>query len=128
MRLLMVGERMKHGGKKSSSRMQREAETVAVMIHKYCRLQHGGDKELCADCTELVNYAEQRLARCPFQEGKTTCGNCQVHCYQPSMREKIREVMRTIGPRMILSHPVMALQHAVDGLRKEPITKKAAED
>ncbi|XCN71170.1 MAG: nitrous oxide-stimulated promoter family protein [Candidatus Electrothrix aestuarii] len=117
---------MKHIGnkKKKSGRMQRETETVAVMIHKYCRLKHGGANELCRDCTELLDYANQRLAHCPFQEGKTTCGNCQVHCYKPSMREKIREVMRTIGPRMILSNPIMALQHAMDGLRKEPIQKK----
>ena len=121
---------MKDGEEKrdKSSRMQREAETVALMIHQYCRFKHGGDKELCADCTELLHYAEQRLAHCPFQEGKTTCGNCRVHCYKASMREKIREVMRTIGPRMILTNPIMALQHAVDGLRKEPIKKKAEED
>ncbi len=36
------------------------------------------------------------------------------------MREKIRRVMRYAGPRMLLRHPVMALLHMVDGLRKEP--------
>jgi len=28
--------------------------------------------------------------------------------------------MRSIGPGMLLTNPLMALQHAVDGLRKEP--------
>lgn len=125
--LLMVGKRMKHRGKESSSRIQREAETVAVMIGQYCRINHGEGKDLCADCAELLSYAERSLANCPFQEGKTTCGNCKVHCYKPSMRERIREVMRVIGPRMILTNPVMALRHAVDGLRKEPVQKKTAE-
>ncbi|MDU9047634.1 MAG: nitrous oxide-stimulated promoter family protein [Candidatus Electrothrix sp. Rat3] len=118
---------MKHRGKESSSRIQREAETVAVMIGQYCRINHGEGKDLCADCAELLSYAERSLANCPFQEGKTTCGNCKVHCYKPSMRERIREVMRVIGPRMILTNPVMALRHAVDGLRKEPVQKKTAE-
>ena len=116
---------------KKSGRIQREADTVAVMIGQYCRSNHGGskggDKDLCADCAELLNYAERSLANCPFQEGKTTCGNCKVHCYKPSMREKIREVMRTIGPRMILTNPIMALRHFVDGLRKEPVQKKGEE-
>ncbi|MCI5143741.1 MAG: nitrous oxide-stimulated promoter family protein [Candidatus Electrothrix sp. ATG1] len=105
--------------KRKSSRIQREADTVAVMIRQYCRINHGGGKDLCADCAELLSYAEKSLAHCPFQEGKTTCGKCQVHCYKPSMREQIREVMRTIGPRMLLTNPIMALRHAVDGLRKK---------
>ncbi|MCI5123011.1 MAG: nitrous oxide-stimulated promoter family protein [Candidatus Electrothrix sp. AR5] len=113
---------------KKSGRIQRETNTVAVMIGQYCQANHGdskgGDKDLCADCVELLNYAERSLANCPFQEGKTTCGKCKVHCYKPSMREKIREVMRAIGPRMILTNPIMALRHALDGLRKEPVQRK----
>lgn len=109
--------------------MQREADTVAVMIRQYCRrLRHNDSEELCVDCAELLRYAEQSLAQCPFQEGKTTCGNCQVHCYKPSMREKIREVMRVVGPWMILTNPIMALRHAVDGLRKKPIEKKGKKE
>ena len=34
------------------------------------------------------------------------------------MRARIREVMRYAGPRMLLSHPLMALRHLLDGLRK----------
>ena len=109
---------------KKSGRMQREARRVKVMIREYCRLNHSGGEKLCEDCADLLNYAEKRLASCPFQEGKTTCGNCQVHCYKPSMREKIRLVMRTIGPRMILTNPITAVRHALDGLRKEPVKNK----
>ena len=110
--------------------MEREARTVAVMIHQYCRNHHADRRqenggELCPDCRELLNYARRRLERCPFQEGKTTCGNCPVHCYKPAMREKIRAIMRTIGPRMIFSHPVLALFHFLDGRRKKPIHKKS---
>ncbi|MCI5133019.1 MAG: nitrous oxide-stimulated promoter family protein [Candidatus Electrothrix sp. EH2] len=112
---------------KISDRIQREGDTVALMIRQYCRLRHGSDRELCADCRELLNYAEQRLAQCPFQENKTTCGKCRVHCYKSTMRKKIRKVMRTVGPRMLLTNPVIALRHAVDGIRKEPVQKKNKE-
>ena len=62
-----------------------------------------------------------RLDKCPFLEGKTTCANCPVHCYKSDMREKVREVMRYSGPRMTLRHPILAVFHLIDGLRKEPV-------
>ena len=33
------------------------------------------------------------------------------HCYKPEMRERIRQVMRYSGPRMITKHPVAAIRH-----------------
>lgn len=79
---------------------------------------------LCDECRELLDYAFLRLSKCPFQENKTTCGKCPVHCYKPGMRRKIQEVMRYVGPRMILTNPVLSIRHALDGLRKEPGPKK----
>ena len=102
----------------SSRRLQREARTVAAMIRRYCRDRHHTTDGLCPECAELLAYARRRLARCPFQDNKTTCGKCPVHCYAPGMRARIREVMRYAGPRMLLSHPLMALRHLLDGLRK----------
>lgn len=92
------------------------------MIRIYCRAHHGPLRKtggLCSRCKELQDYAEVRLAGCPFQENKTTCANCPVHCYKPSMREKIREVMRYSGPRMTYRHPVLALFHLIDGMKKK---------
>ena len=109
---------------KTTGRMQREAATVEVMIRHYCRLNHNRDHELCEECSKLLNYSNQRLTHCPFQEGKTSCGKCPVHCYKPTMREKIREVMRTIGPQMLLTNPVMGIRHVLDGLRKKPVPKR----
>jgi hypothetical protein len=100
-------------------RLEREAKTVGAMIRLYCREQHGGAAGLCADCQELLDYANLRLAKCPFQEGKTTCANCRVHCYKPAMRERVRVVMRYAGPRMLYRHPVLAVRHLLDGRRKE---------
>ena len=92
------------------------------MIRHYCRDKHGAKQQLCPDCSKLLSYAGKRLQNCPFQEGKTTCGKCKVHCYKPVMREKIREIMRYVGPRMLTSHPIMGIQHIIDGLRKEPVS------
>lgn len=55
---------------------------------------------------------------------KTFCSNCRVHCYKPEMREKIREVMRFSGPRMIWYHPMAAISHVLE-TKKE---KKRLED
>lgn len=101
--------------------MARESRTIRAMIGIYCRAHHGRrgkEAGLCGECRELLDYAEFRLDRCPFQEKKTTCGNCPVHCYKPSMREKTRTVMSYSGPRMTYRHPVLALFHLMDGRRK----------
>jgi hypothetical protein len=101
------------------SRLSRERRTVRVMISLYCRRLHG-EKELCPDCQELADYTLERLGQCPFQEGKTTCAKCPVHCFKPEMRARIRAVMRYAGPRMVYYHPVLALFHIFDGRRKAP--------
>ncbi len=104
-------------------RMAREGKTIKVMIDMYCRGHHRGSK-LCSECGELLDHALERLNKCPFQEGKTTCVKCPVHCYKPAMREKARVVMRYSGPRMAYRHPVLALFHFIDGARKEPVHPK----
>lgn len=106
------------------SRIKREGDTVANMISMYCRANHRSS-QLCIECTELLNYALARLEKCPFQEGKTTCGKCTVHCYVPDMREKIRAVMRYSGPRMIYRHPFAAIMHLIDSRRKKPVISGA---
>lgn len=101
------------------NRIHREKQTISAMLKLYCTKKHNSPKgELCPDCQELHDYAMVRLDRCIFGEHKTTCGKCPVHCYKPAMREKIINVMRFTGPRMIFVHPFMALQHVFDGLRK----------
>lgn len=90
----------------------REKRMVEAMISLYCRDKHNSPKgELCSECLELKEYATDRLENCKFGEGKPTCQNCPIHCYKPDMRERIREVMRYSGRRMILSHPVGSIVH-----------------
>lgn len=97
-------------------RLARELKTVLAMIRLYCKVHHRGS-DLCDECLELSEYAEHRLASCPFQENKTTCSKCTVHCYKPSMRKKIVEVMKFSGPRMLFHRPYLALAHLVDEKR-----------
>src|SRR4030042_832956 len=73
-------------------RIRREKKTIEAMLHIYCNKHHHGRGELCQECNGLLNYAKMRLDKCPFQENKTTCGNCLIHCYQPQMRAKVKAV------------------------------------
>lgn len=101
-------------------RLKREHTTIGLMIAIFCRDHHHGTAELCQECRELLAYAQLRLQHCPFQEGKTTCGKCAIHCYKPAMRRRIQTVMRHAGPRMAKEHPLLALEHLLDGLRRKP--------
>lgn len=89
-----------------------ERKTVHAMIQIYCRANHSGDP-LCESCAEMQDYVDVRLDKCPFGWEKPTCKNCRVHCYQPEMRTRIKEVMRFSGPRMLFSHPILTLRHLI---------------
>jgi hypothetical protein len=101
-----------------SRRLVRERRTLDAMIALYCGARHESRGALCADCAAVRDYAQERLASCPFGALKPVCSACTVHCYQPAMRERIREVMRVAGPRMMLRHPVLAVMHLRDSRRQ----------
>jgi len=107
------------------TRIEREKRTVSAMIALYCRAHHSAGAALCEDCERLHDYALARLDRCPFGAGKPTCASCLVHCYKPDMRARIKTVMRYSGPRMSYRHPVLALMHWLDSLRREHSSKSA---
>ena len=108
-----------------NSKREREKELVTEMIALYCHGNHGTAKgHLCPECQELTDYARARSDKCPFMESKTFCFNCRVHCYQPKMRERIREVMRYAGPRMLFHHPVTAVWHVIETNREKKRLKK----
>lgn len=96
------------------AKREREKRMVSQMIALYCKKKHRTKGVLCPDCAALDAYARLRSEKCPFMETKTFCSNCRVHCYKADMREKIREVMRFSGPRMLFSHPVAAVRHVIE--------------
>lgn len=102
----------------SKINLERERKTMLTMIQMYCKKVHDYKHELCQECSELFNYAEERLKYCHFGEEKPTCEKCPVHCYKPDMREKVRQVMRYAGPRMIYTHPIMGFRHLFKKVKK----------
>ena len=101
------------------TRIRRERTTVRAMVAMYCRHQHGGSG-LCDECSELADYADRKLDLCPYGGEKPACTNCPIHCYQPEQRERMREVMRFAGPRMMWRHPYLAIRHLLDERKRTP--------
>lgn len=97
-----------------------ELKTIKFMISLYCKKNHTADEShllggesMCGECQGLFEYATKRIGHCPHKETKTFCSVCKTHCYAPQMREKMREVMKFSGPRMMLYRPNLAISHIV---------------
>lgn len=106
-------------------KQEKEIQVVGLMIEKYCHGHHKTKRHaLCGECRELLEYVKYRRSKCPFGENKTFCSNCRIHCYEPEMRQKIKEVMRYSGPRMITSHPILAISHVLETKREKRKLKK----
>ncbi len=109
----------------ASPRLRRERRTVQAMVRMYCRHHHGG-RPLCDGCRQLADYADRRLECCPYGGEKPACSHCPIHCYRPDPRERMREVMRWAGPRMLWRHPVLAVRHLLDERRRVPERRRRA--
>lgn len=59
-----------------------------------------GKFPVCGVCREFLLYAFERRLRCPLED-KPACKHCQVHCFKPGHREKVREIMRFSGQHLI---------------------------
>lgn len=108
---------------------QKEIKVVAIMIYRYCKGKHSSKRgQLCQECSTLLEYVKLRRDRCPHGDNKPFCANCKIHCYKADMRAKIRDVMRYSGPRIIWSHPILALKHLIESKReKKRITNASRE-
>lgn len=120
----------------------RELRTVSQMIAIYCAGNHAHDEHgdrterteqaecgepLCAACKEIDEYAALRTRKCRRMENKISCELCQNHCYAPEMQERIREVMRYAGPRMIWHHPIAAIRHLATKFKRNRAAKRLAQ-
>lgn len=97
----------------SKTRIEREKDVVDKMIRLYC-IKKLGMQELNEEYKLLMEYSHRRLDGCKFGEKKPACKRCPIHCYKPDMREKIREIMRWAGPRMIIYDPIAAIRHILN--------------
>ena len=101
------------------TKREREKKMISQMIALYCRRNHHTRGVLCPECAALNDYARARSEHCPFMETKTFCSNCRVHCYDQAHRQRIKEVMRFSGPRMLMHHPLLALSHLIESKKEQ---------
>ena len=92
------------------NKIGKEKEIIEIMIRLYCR-KRLGLQTVPPEYEELLRYAHRRLSCCKFGNAKPACRKCPIHCYAPKHRERIREVMRWCGPRMLFYHPLITLRH-----------------
>jgi len=84
---------------KTSRRASRSREQTILtrFIGVFCRHRHDPPKgKLCLECKNLLAYAKDKLARCPY-DPKPRCKRCPTHCYGRKQRLAIKEVMRYSG-------------------------------
>lgn len=103
--------------KSVEKKRDREKKVITEMVKLYCRKNHKNG-ELCDECNEVLNYSLKRIDNCKFMETKTFCSNCKSPCYSLKMKEKIKQIMKFSGPRMLLYHPILVIYHIISGLKK----------
>jgi len=96
------------------SRIEKDKKTLEFMISLYCEKKHKLGLENCPSCKDLYDYSIKRLENCRYGEEKTSCKKCKTHCYIPDKREKIREVMRFSGPRIMLYRPHQYIRYILN--------------
>jgi len=109
--------------------LERDLQTLATFIRVYCLHQHGdalkhivhvkghdvakltgGPLVLCPACADLLAHAFAKRSACPHHP-KPACKHCPRHCYHPSYRARIREVMKFSGRHLVLSGRFDLLLH-----------------
>ena len=75
----------------------RDLTVLKRFTEVYCKAHHGARRRaLCGECSELLEYARERLEKCPY-DPKPKCKDCETHCYRPDQRQRVREIMRYAG-------------------------------
>lgn len=102
--------------------LRKDLRVLASFIEVYCWHKHKGRARqavehagvefaelidrpapaLCQECAKLLAHAFVKRMTCPL-DPKPACKHCPTHCYHPAYREKIREVMRYTGTRLVLT-------------------------
>jgi hypothetical protein len=109
--------------------LQKDLRTPALFIDLYCRYRHADSEKgppdlkthdaqgiagrplrLCADCRKLLAHAFVKRSHCPMHP-KPVCKHCPAHCYHPTYRARIREVMKFSGRKMLLGGRLDYLFH-----------------
>lgn len=92
------------------------------LVGKMIDLYYQGDKtEKTIPADRMHSYATKRLQHCRFGEAKTTCQKCPIHCYQPTYRQQMKQIMGYAGPRMLWHHPILTLRHGLRGIQRKKL-------
>jgi hypothetical protein len=108
---------------KCTNAEKQELGVLVNFVRIYCETKHGAGVEkkdaremsagktlLCRECAELLEYAMEKLRRCPLSP-KPSCKKCHIHCYGREQRARIRGIMAFSGRRMILRGRLDYLRH-----------------
>jgi len=106
-----------------------DMKTLARFVDVYCRAHHadavqspvrlkgfdldaiaGKPLALCPQCSKLLSHAFVKRSVCPM-DPKPACKHCPNHCYHPTYRRQIREVMKDSGRRLVLHGRLDYLLH-----------------
>ena len=98
--------------KSMEKKRDREKKVISEMVKLYCK------RELCDECKEVLNYSLKRIDNCKFMETKTFCSNCKAPCYSPKMKEKVKQIMKFSGPRILFHHPLLVISHMLSRFKK----------
>lgn len=109
--------------------LRRDLKTLAWFIRIYCDHKHaeaaktlvtlkihdvqaiaGRPLSLCEDCSKLLTHAFVKRTHCPMVP-KPACKHCPSHCYHPTYRAQIREVMRYSGRKLLFSGRLDYIYH-----------------
>jgi len=107
--------------------LKREYNTVKAMVEIYCKAHHRTSTPMdeCEPCREFLDHVSDRLDRCSYGQDKPSCKQCAIHCYRPEMKARARAIMIFSGPKMLFSHPIMAIRHLIHSRKRVP-TKPSA--
>lgn len=78
-----------------SSRQRKDISILENFFAVYCRKNHNSP-ELCKDCSKLLDYAIDRIKKCP-QSPKPKCKDCKIHCFADPQRQQIKKIMKFAG-------------------------------
>lgn len=102
----------KRGGPMTNS-IEKKKKILSAMFDIYIKKHQEEKENICS----LRDYAFQRIEKCPNNGKKIYCSSCTIHCFADNERAYIKKVMRFSGPRMMVYHPLMALDHAFSSIR-----------
>ena len=90
-----------------AAKVEKDIRILEKFIQVYCDTKHKdfektivNNLDLCEECFETLNYSILRREFCSLNP-KPSCKNCDIHCYKPDQRQKIKNIMRYSGMHMI---------------------------